>query len=96
MPDIGGSTNDAFGAGVNHVRSPGRANVGSITLGTDAGLEQTSERWDSMSPHGVLRTALTSQDDSSWERFQREQGGYQPGSMTTMQDQISDGTNDLP
>jgi hypothetical protein len=44
----------------------------------------------------VLNTALgaSSQDDGSWERFQREQGGYQPGSMTTMQGQIGNDTND--
>ena len=60
MPNIGGSTNDAFGAGVNHVRNPGRANVGSITLG--GSLQADSDKWDAesqeaaTSPHSVLST----------------------------------------
>ena len=49
--------NQAFGAGINHLVNPGRANGGSITL--DGSLQADSARWDGMTPHGVLRTAQT-------------------------------------
>lgn len=56
------ATGAEFAAGVSHLANPGRANVGSITLGTDAseadqGLDQTSARWDSLTPHAVLQSA---------------------------------------
>jgi hypothetical protein len=42
----------------------------------------------------VLRTTVGgSQDDTSWERLQRERGGYQPGQFTIMQDQLNQGDN---
>lgn len=50
--------NRAFGAGVNHPVNPGRANIGSITLGS--GLQADSARWDALSPHSVLHMAQTS------------------------------------
>jgi len=55
-------TGAEFGAGVQHVTNQGRANVGSITLGTDArnadqGLAQTSDRWSALTPRGVLASA---------------------------------------
>ena len=64
MADIGGSQTDEFGAGINHLTNPGRANASSITMGdtassSDQGLDQTSSHWDAMSPHGVLQTALS-------------------------------------
>ena len=48
--------NQAFNSGVAHQVNPGRANVGSVTL--DGGLQSDSDRWSSMTPHGVLRTAM--------------------------------------
>jgi hypothetical protein len=57
MANIGGSSNDAFLSGVSHLTASGRANDQSLTLG-DSGLDQTSQHWDSMSPRGVLQTAL--------------------------------------
>ena len=98
MADIGGSHNAAFSDGLNFTQNTGKANAGSITLGTDTGLDQTSERWSSMTPHGVVHQALNAGsqgDDSSFERLQRDSsGGYQPGSMATFQDQIDQGSND--
>jgi hypothetical protein len=69
MADIDGSNNDAFSVGVNHLVNPGRANVGSITLNgsarmADQGLDQTAQRWDSLTPHGVLRTVLASRSSA--------------------------------
>jgi hypothetical protein len=37
---------------------------------------------------------VTGQDDGSFEAYQREQGGYQPGSFEQMQDQITQGSDD--
>lgn len=96
MAGIGGSNNDAFAAGVDHLTNAGRANSGSITLGmADQGLDVTSARWDSLSPRGVLNTAMGagSPDDGSWERVERGAGGYAPGSMETFQDQLTDGSD---
>jgi hypothetical protein len=96
VPYLGSNTNAEFGNGLSHVVNPGRSNENSIVL--DGGLQQTGDRWNAMTPHGVLNTALgaSSQDDSSWQQLQREQGGYQPGSMTTMQDQLDQGSDNLP
>lgn len=58
MPDIGGSANDAFGVGVNHLTNTGRGNDNSVTLG--GSLQADSDRWDAESqqaavtPHSVL------------------------------------------
>lgn len=94
MPYFGANSNAELQAGIQHVTNPARANENSVTL--DGGLQRDSDRWNALTPHGVLNTApgASSQDDSSWERFQREQGGYQPGSMPNMEDQIGNGTND--
>ncbi len=60
MADIGGSANDAFGAGVSHLANAGRANDNSVTLG--GSLQADSARWDTESqqaavtPHSVLST----------------------------------------
>jgi len=82
--------NSAFSEGLFHTVNSGRSNENSIVL--DGGLQSDS---DHFSPHGVLNTALgaSSQDDNSWERYQRAQGGYQPGSMLNMQDQIDQGSD---
>ena len=93
MANIGGSQTDAFGAGINHLTNTGRSNESSITLG-DAGLGQTSARWDGMTPHSVLASTAGGQDDSPFERVQRESGGYQPGQIENFQDQISNGDDD--
>ena len=56
--------NQAFNSGVAHPINSGRQNVGSITLNdttsADQGLDQTSAGWSATTPHGVLRTALSS------------------------------------
>lgn len=95
MADIGGSTNDAFGDGLNHQVLDSHENTQSIVL--DGALQRDSDHWDALTPHGVLNTALggSAQDDGSWEQYQREQGGYQPGSMTAMQDQIQQGNGNV-
>ena len=83
MADIGGSAQRRVQRGHQPTRSTGQANASSITLGTDTGLDQTSERWSSMTPHGVVHQALNAGsqgDDSSFERLQRDSAGsYQPG-----------------
>ena len=95
MADIGGSHNDAFGLGVAYQVNPGRANSGSITLGTDAGLDQTSQRWNGLTPHSVLASTVgAGSDDGSWQRMQRDAGGYALGSFEELSDQLSSGTND--
>jgi hypothetical protein len=81
-------------AGINHQVNPGRGNDNSVTLG-DAGLQADSDRWNQLTPRAVLSTATGTQNDSSWEQYQREQGSYQPGSMETMQDQLSVGNDNL-
>lgn len=102
MAGIGGSQSDAFTSGLNFTRNPGRANAGSITLGQDAagadqGLDQTSARWNSLTPHGVMAAALGSGsgDDGSFEDMQRQQGSYSPGSFGQLQDQLSGGSDSL-
>lgn len=92
MANIGGSQAGEFGLGVSHLTT-GRANDQSITLG--GSLQADSDSWDSMTPHGVLRTALGgTQDDGTWERLQRDAGGYEPGTMALLQDQADQGSND--
>jgi hypothetical protein len=86
--------NDAFNSGVAHQVNPGRSNASSITLGTDSGLDQTSQRWDSMTPRGVLASTVGGPDDSAYERLGRTAGGYAPGSMPQLQDQLSNGSDD--
>ena len=95
MAYFGSQPNDEFSAGVSHLANTGRANDFSHTLG-DAGLDQTSARWAATTPRAVLASAMRagSQDDGSYERYQREQDGYAPGSMEQFQDQLSGGTND--
>lgn len=56
--------NQEFSSGHTPLTNPGRANASSITMGdaassSDQGLDQTSEHWGAMSPHGVLQTALS-------------------------------------
>lgn len=52
------TTSSEFGAGVNHVRNPGRENSASITLG--GALQAAGDKWDAesqeatTSPHSVL------------------------------------------
>jgi hypothetical protein len=89
--------NTEFGLGVNHVTNTGRANAGSITLG---GPLQVGSGTQGSTPHGVLATALgasqtarTGQDDASLEQYQRDSGGYVPGSMGRFQDQLTSGSD---
>jgi hypothetical protein len=55
---IGGSSNDAFGAGTSPVTNLGRGNDNSVTL--SGGLQATADRWNAESqqaattPHSVL------------------------------------------
>lgn len=97
-----GGSNDAFQSGVLHQVNPGSSNASSITLNdtasiADQGLDETSQRWAATTPHAVLRTAMGagSQDDGSWERLQRGGGGYAPGSMGQLQDQLDQGSDDI-
>jgi hypothetical protein len=94
MADIGGSQTESFSAGVSHLTNVGRANLGSITLGIDAGLEQTAARWDSMTPHRVLASTVGASDDNAYERLGRDDGSYQPGQMPELSDQLSNGSDD--
>jgi hypothetical protein len=91
------SPNAELQTGMTPTPTTGHVNPFSHTLGgslQDGGLQADSDRFNALTPHGVLKTALGgSQDDSSWELMQRAQGGYQPGSMTTMQDQINQGSD---
>ena len=93
MADTGGSQGDAFGQGVDHTVNAGRGNDSSVTLG--GSLQAVSDRWNGLTPHAVINTALASSqgDDGAFERFQRGQGGYQPGSMSGMQDQLDQGAD---
>lgn len=50
------NTGDEFGAGIDHLTNAGRGNDNSVTLG--GGLQADSDRWSSLSPHGVLATTL--------------------------------------
>lgn len=93
-------SNDAFQSGVAHQVNPARANASSITLNdtasiADQGLDATSARWSSMTPHGVLQTALGGSEDASWQDMQRTAGTYQPGQMPALQDQLSAGSDNL-
>jgi hypothetical protein len=93
--------NDAFTSGVAHQVNPGRANAGSITLnGTastaDQGLDQTAQHWAATTPHAVLATTAGAGSDGSWQRMQRDAGGYAPGQMENLSDQLSNGNDDLP
>ena len=93
MVGIMGGANDAFQSGINHVVLNAHENTNSIVL--DGALQRDSDTWAALTPHAVLNTAMGgSQDDSSWEQVQREQGGYQPGSMTSMADHLDQGTSD--
>ena len=85
--------NDSFGQGVDHTVNAGRGNDSSVTLG--GGLQAVSDRWNGLTPHAVINTALASSqgDDGGFERFQRGQGGYEPGSWPTMQDQLDQGAD---
>lgn len=86
--------NAEMNAGINHLVNPAaHENVNSITL--DGALQRDSDHWNALTPHGVLNTALggSAQNDSSWELMQRTQGGYQPGSMADMEDQINQGSD---
>jgi len=95
MADIGGSQNDAFSAGINHLTNAERGNDNSITLNdTTSMADQTSQRWTATTPHSVLRSAGAGADDGTFERLQRDAGGYAPGSMEQMQDQLTSGSDD--
>jgi hypothetical protein len=93
MPYTPGA-NDAFQSGVNHQALDSHENTSSVTL--DGALQRDSDHWNALTPHGVLNTALggSAQNDSSWELMQRTQGGYQPGSMPGMEDQIEQGSDE--
>jgi hypothetical protein len=54
---------------VEHLTNAGHANDNSMTLG--GSLQADSERWNSLTPHGVLNaaTGASSHDDGSWERY---------------------------
>lgn len=96
MADIGSSQTAEFGAGVAHPVNPGRQNVGSVTLGTDAGiadqgLGQTSQHWAAMTPHGVLASATGAALD--YAGVQRMAGTYEPGSMGQLSDELSGGAD---
>jgi hypothetical protein len=95
MAWAGNNTGDEFSAGHTPLANAGRSNDNSVTLG-DQGLDQTSARWDGITPHSVLASTVGggSQDDGSFERVQRDAGSYQPGSMETFQDQLGQGSDD--
>ena len=89
--------NDAFNSGVAHPVNPGRANGGSITLGTDAsnadqGLDQTAQRWADLTPRAVLASATGTGLD--YAGTQRLAGSYSPGSMGRFSDELSGGSDD--
>jgi hypothetical protein len=45
-----------------------------------------------VTPHSVINSAMnTGQDDSTYERLQRDAGGYAPGQMEQMSDQLTNG-----
>ena len=89
--------NQEFGAGISHLTNPGRANVGAITLGTDAsnadqGLDQTAQRWADLTPRAVLASATPTGLD--YAGTQRVAGSYAPGSMGRFSDELSGGSDD--
>jgi hypothetical protein len=96
MAAIGSSHNDAFSDGLNYAQNTGRANDNSVTLG--GSLQATSDRWNSLTPHGVLGTTVgtSSQDDGAWQDYERDAGGYKPGQFEQMTDQLSLGNDNLP
>jgi hypothetical protein len=61
----GSQTNSEFGAGIDHLSNPGRANVGSISL------EQDSQKWDDMSS----QVATTPRSVLSMYSFSRSANG---------------------
>jgi len=85
------SPNDELQAGMTPTPTTGHVNPYSVTL--DGALQHDSSHWSSLTPHGVLNTAIgaSPQSDSPWEQFQRQQGGYQPGQMEEVSDQIEQG-----
>lgn len=90
MPYYRSQTNGEFSAGIDHQVNPGRSNLGSITL-------SGSSEQSAVGPHAVLSTTVGgSQDDGTWERYQRDAGGYAPGSVESMTDQISQGSDSTP
>jgi hypothetical protein len=96
--NIGGSHNDAFSQGLNHQRNEtGHANdftlsdTGSLS---DPGLQDSSARFNDLVPHGVVSQQTTGGNDTGFEPLERESGSYTPGSMESMQDKLSDGSND--
>jgi hypothetical protein len=92
MAYFGSQTNDEFSAGVAHQVNPARSNLGSITLGGDL---QAASGQAAVTPHSVLATTVGggSQDDGSWERYERGAGSYQPGQMPEMTDQLDQGSD---
>jgi len=92
MANIGGSSSAEFGAGVSPLANPARGNARSLTLG--GSLQADSDRFNAMTPRGVLASATGGPDDGTYERFQRDQGGYAPGSMEQAEDQLTQGTDD--
>ena len=51
------NTGAEFGAGIDHLTNAVRSNDNSVTLG-GGGLQADSDPWNSLSPHGVLRTTI--------------------------------------
>jgi hypothetical protein len=92
MHYYGSQANAEFGAGVDHLVNSGKANDHSITL--NGGLQADADT-RGLSPHSVISTAIGagSGDDSTWERYSRVSGDYEPGSMPAMTDQISSGSD---
>ena len=100
MAGIGGSHNDAFMSGVAHQVNDTRANAGSLTLNDtasigDQGLDETSARWAATDSPRRARHDRGRTDDGSSSAFQRDSGGYAPGSMTEFQDQLDQGSDDI-
>jgi hypothetical protein len=90
----GPGANDAFMSGVAH-QVVGRANTASVTLG--GSLQADSDKWNATTSHAVLRTAMGagSPDDGTYQQMERDAGAYKPGSIEQMQDQISQGSDDI-
>lgn len=94
------NTGAEFAAGHTPLANASRSNENSLTLadaanGADQGLDATSGRWSSMTPRGVLQTALSGSEDTSWQDMQRTVGTYQPGQMPALQDRLSDGSDEI-
>lgn len=86
MAYFGSQTNAEFGNGLNHMQNPARANAGSITL-------SDSSAQAAVGPHAALATTSGGSQDGSWERYERDAGGYAPGSMESMTDQLDQGSD---